>query len=202
MMIFYLTGGFMNKSVWMGVLACACVAGTGMVYAQEAGKVIADGMKVKFDYTLTVDKEQVETTQGKTPLEYVQGKQMLIPGLEKELAGLKAGDAKTVVVKPEDGYGPVRPEALKEIDNAKLPKDITPKVGMVLEMQDPEGNAYPAMVKEVKEKTFVLDFNHPLAGKELNFDVKIVSVEVAPPAPAAPAVPAAPVAAPAAEVKK
>ena len=177
----------MNKMLFMGAFAAACVLGAGVVHAE----VVADGMKVKFDYTLTVDKEKVETTEGKQPLEYVHGKEMLIPGLEKELAGLKAGDAKTVVVKPEDGYGPVRPEAVREMDKEKLPKDITPQVGMVLEMQDPDGNAYPAMIKEIKDKTFMLDFNHPLAGKELQFDVKIVSVEPAP------VVPAAPVAAPA-----
>ncbi len=187
----------MNKVVLMGMLTSVCVFGAGFVYAQGADKVVADGMKVKFDYTLTVGTEQVETTQGKEPLEYVHGKSMLIPGLEKELAGLKAGDAKTVIVKAEDAYGPVRPEALREIENTKLPADITPKVGMVLEMQDPEGNAYPAIVKELKEKTFILDFNHPLAGKELKFDVKIAAVDVAPvvaeaPAVAAPTTPVAP----------
>lgn len=183
----------MNKVVLMGVLAGVagfCVLGAGFVYAQASDKVVADNMKVTFDYTLTVGTEQVETTQGKEPLEYVQGKNMLIPGLEKELAGMKVGETKTVIVKAEDAYGPVRPEAIREIDNEKLPKDITPKVGMVLEMQDPEGNAYPAVVKEVKDKTFILDFNHPLAGKELKFDVKIDSIEPAPVVAEAPAVPA------------
>jgi FKBP-type peptidyl-prolyl cis-trans isomerase 2 len=183
----------MNKVLLMGALMGVCVLGAGFAYAQAADKVVADGMKVKFDYTLTVGTEQVETTKGKQPLEYVQGTKMLIPGLEKELAGMKAGDTKVVTVKSEDAYGPVRPEALREIEKTKLPKDITPAVGMVLEMQDPEGNAYPAVVKEVKDKTFILDFNHPLAGKELKFDVKIVSVDVAPVVPAAPVV-AAPVA--------
>ncbi len=171
----------MNKMLCMGMFVAAFVFGSGVAQAQ----VVADGMKVKFDYTLTVDKEQVETTEGKQPLEYVHGKEMLIPGLEKALAGLKAGDTKTVIVKPEDAYGPVRPEAVREMDKEKLPKDITPQVGMVLEMQDPDGNAYPAMIKEVKDKTFMLDFNHPLAGKELTFDVKIVSVEPVPAAPVA-----------------
>ncbi len=190
----------MNKVVLMGALTSACILGAGFVYAQGADKVVADGMKVKFDYTLTVGTEQVETTQGKQPLEYVHGKKMLIPGLEKELVGMKAGDTKTVTVKSEDAYGPVRPEAVREIENTKLPKDITPKVGMVLEMQDPDGNAYPAVVKEIKDKTFVLDFNHPLAGKELKFDVKIVSVDVAPIVPEAPAVKAPEAVAP--EAKK
>ncbi|MBF0331286.1 MAG: peptidylprolyl isomerase [Candidatus Omnitrophica bacterium] len=186
----------MNKLLCVSVLAGIAFLGTGVVHAQN---VVAPGMKVKFDYTLTVDKEEVETTKGKQPLEYVDGKNMLIPGLEKELTGMKVGEAKTVMVKPEDGYGPVRPEAVREFDKTKFPADITPQVGMVLEMQDPDGNPYPAMVKEVKDKVVMLDFNHPLAGKELKFDVTIVAVEPAPAvavAPAAPQVPAVP------EVKK
>jgi FKBP-type peptidyl-prolyl cis-trans isomerase 2 len=191
----------MNKVALMGALTGFCILGAGFVFAQTSDKAVADGMKVKFDYTLTVGTEQVETTKGKEPLEYVHGQKMLIPGLEKELVGMKAGDEKTVIVKSEDAYGPVRPEALREVENTKLPKEITPKVGMVLEMQDPQGNAYPAVVKEVKDKTFVLDFNHPLAGKELKFDVKIVAVDVAPVAPEAPAVPV-PAAPAVPEVKK
>ena len=175
----------MNKVVWMGAFV-GVLLGAGLAHAQAGDKAVADGMKVKFDYTLTVGTEQIETTKGKEPLEYVHGTGMLIPGLEKELAGMKAGDTKVVTVRSEDAYGPVRPEALREIEKTKLPAEITPEVGMVLEMQDPEGNAYPAIVKEVKDKTFILDFNHPLAGKELKFDVKIAAVE---PAPAAPAVP-------------
>ena len=178
----------MNKVALMGMFMGVCVFGAGFAHAQAADKAVAAGMKVQFDYTLTVGTEQVETTKGKQPLEYVHGTNMLIPGLEKELLGMKAGDTKVVTVKSEDAYGPVRPEALREIEKTKLPKDITPQVGMVLEMQDPDGNAYPAVVKEVKDTTFILDFNHPLAGKELKFDVKIVSVDVAPAAPAAPAV--------------
>lgn len=175
----------MNKAFFFAAGLAVCVMGAGMAYAQGAAQVVADGMKVTFDYTLTVEKEQVETTQGKKPLEYVQGQKMLIPGLEKQLAGMKAGDTKMVTVSPEDAYGAVRADAIHEMDKEKLPKDIALKVGMVLEMQDPEGRAYPAVVKEIKDKTFMLDFNHPLAGKELTFDVKIVAVEPVPVAPAA-----------------
>lgn len=141
------------------------------------GGEIADGKKVSFDYTLTVDNQQVESTHGKKPLEYVQGKAMLIPGLEKKLAGMRVGDSKTITVQPEDGYGSIRSEAVREIEKSKIPRDVNPAVGMVLEMQDPQGNSYPAIVKQVKGRTIILDFNHPLAGKRLTFDVKIVSVE-------------------------
>ncbi len=132
---------------------------------------------VRFDYTLTVDNEEVESTAGKTPLEYTPGLGQLIPGLEEEMAGMKAGDAKTIVVKPEDGYGLIREDALREFPLDQFPEGMAPQVGMIFEMEDDAGNAYPATVKEIRDNVVLLDFNHPLAGKELTFDVKIVSVE-------------------------
>ncbi|MBF0485420.1 MAG: peptidylprolyl isomerase [Candidatus Omnitrophica bacterium] len=175
------------------VVALAMVAGLMMsgslVRAEDM--VITKGKLVKFDYTLTVDNKEVESTKGKQPLEYTQGQNMLIPGLEKALEGAKAGDTKKVVVKPEEGYGKVNPTLVREFDKTKLPKGMEPKVGMILEVQDPQGNAFPCTVTEVKDKVIMLDFNHPLAGKELTFDVKVVSVENAPVAPAAVAAPAA-----------
>ncbi|OGS34155.1 MAG: hypothetical protein A2293_04955 [Elusimicrobia bacterium RIFOXYB2_FULL_49_7] len=138
---------------------------------------MAEGRKVKFDYTLTVEKEVVETSQGKEPLEYNPGRGELIPGLEKEMLGMKAGDGKKVVVKPEEGYGLERQDAFRDFDRSKFPADLDPKVGMVLEMKDEKGDAFPAVVSEVGEKSVKLNFNHPLAGKELEFDVKVVAVE-------------------------
>ena len=165
----------MNKFVTGCVLATGMVFAAGLCHAEDA--VIAAGKNVKFDYSLTVDGQVVETTKGKQPLAYTQGQNQLIPGLEKEMAGMKAGDEKSIVVKPEDGYGLVRKDAFREFDKTKLPKDTEPKIGMMLELKDKDGNAYPAVISEVKDKTVMLDFNHPLAGKELKFDVKVVSVE-------------------------
>lgn len=183
------------RSLVLGAMVLGLVATTSLV--QAADVVVAKGKKVKFDYTLTVDNQVVETTEGKQPLEYNHGEAMLISGLEKEMEGMKVGDTKKVAVKPEEGYGAVDPQFVREYEKDKLPTDMKPEKGMVLEMQDPEGNAYPCVISEVKEKTVMLDFNHPLAGKELSFDVKIVGIEDAPvaapapaPAPAAAAVPA------------
>ncbi len=171
-------------------VVAAMLAGlmTTATLAQAEDAAVSKGKKVVFDYTLTVDNQTVETTNGKKPLTYNHAEGMLIPGLEKELEGMKAGESKKVVVKPEEGYGAVNPQLVREFEKSKLPADLKPEKGMILEMQDPQGNAYPAMISEVKENTVMLDFNHPLAGKELVFDVKIVSVE---PADAAAAVPAA-----------
>ena len=178
----------MKRTAVAAMMVAGLVFSGAVVQAEDV--VVAKGKKVTFDYTLTVNNETVETTQGKKPLEYTQGQGMLIPGLEKELEGMKVGDSKKVVVKPEDGYGTVNPQLVREFDRAKLPADMKPEKGMVLEMQDPQGNPYPCTISEVKDKTVMLDFNHPLAGKELTFDVKIVSIENAPVAAASQAAPA------------
>jgi FKBP-type peptidyl-prolyl cis-trans isomerase SlyD len=164
----------MNNS-FVSFLAAGVLLSAGFAHAEDA--LVAIGKKVKFDYTLTVDDKLVETSKGKSPLEYNPGRGEIISGLEKELMGLKAGDAKTVVVKPEEGYGVLRADAFREFDRSQLPKGMDPKVGMMLEMQDEKGTSFPAKLAEVKEKTVKLDFNHPLAGKTLTFDVKVVSVE-------------------------
>jgi FKBP-type peptidyl-prolyl cis-trans isomerase 2 len=164
-------------------LAAVVLAGSltmAVAAAQAEDMTVSSGKSVKFDYTLTVDNKEVESTKGKEPLEYIQGQNMLIPGLEKELEGAKAGDEKKVVVKPEEGYGVVNPSLVREFEKDKLPKGMEPQKGMILEMQDPQGATFPCTVTEIKDKTIMLDFNHPLAGKELTFDVKIVSVENAP----------------------
>ena len=116
----------------------------------------------------------------------------MIPGLERELTGMKIGGEKNVTVKPEDGYGPVSKDAFQEIPKEKLPADGL-KVGAMLTGQGPQGQPIQARVHEIKEKTVVLDFNHPMAGKTLNFDVKVVDIQPAPPPPVMkPPVPAAP----------
>ena len=166
----------MKKGFVVMLLAMGLVFPAGRVKAADDA-ASAPEKKIKFDYTLTVDKEVVETTIGKTPLEYEPGKGQLIPGLEKEMEGMKPGDTKTIVVKPEDGYGMPKTDAVREYPLEKFPQGMEPKVGMVFEMQDEAGNSYPATVKEIKDKVVILDFNHPLAGKELTFDVKIVSIE-------------------------
>jgi len=145
--------------------------------AKGAAMTIEEGKKVSFDYTLKVEGEVVDTSKGRGPLEYVHGQGQIIPGLAKELIGLKVGDEKVVEVSPEEAYGEVRKDAFRDVPKASLPKDVEPKVGMMLQMQGPGGQAVPVKISEVKEDAVVMDLNHPLAGKTLIFDVKIASVE-------------------------
>ena len=159
-------------------------------------RVVKDGMMVSLDYTLkSSEGKMLETSKGREPLKYIHGQRMMIPGLEKELTGMKVGGEKHVTVKPEDGYGKINPDAVQEVPKEKVPANAL-KVGAVLAARSPDGMVVPMTVKQIKEKTVVMDMNHPMAGKTLVFDVKVVDIQPAPPPPSAqpskPAAPAAP----------
>jgi FKBP-type peptidyl-prolyl cis-trans isomerase SlyD len=146
-------------------------------FAQNA--TVQPGSEVSFDYTLTDDGGKVvDSSKGKEPMPYVHGKGQIIAGLEKELAGMAVGAEKKVTVKPEDAYGPVDPRAFQEIPKETLPPEAL-KVGTMLMAQAPSGQGVPVRVHEIKDSTVVMDFNHPLAGKTLSFDVKITDIKVA-----------------------
>jgi len=164
----FLTGGVMLLVVGMLSLGA---------YADDM--VIGPGKKVTLDYTLTVDNKQVETSVGKAPLSYVVGSRNIIPGLESQLNGMRINEEKVVNVAAKDAYGEVDPKAFKEFPKTALPQGMDPKVGMVLQATAPDGSKFPAVITEIKDDKVVLNFNHPLAGKDLTFKVKILNIEKA-----------------------
>ncbi len=140
---------------------------------------IREGSQVALEYTLSDETGAViESNKGKQPLSYIHGKSQIIPGLEKELSGMKVGEEKKIQVKPEDGYGPVNPDAFQEIPKDKLPPEAL-KVGTMLMAQGPKGEGVPVRVHEIKDMTVIMDFNHPMAGKTLSFDVKVSEIKTA-----------------------
>jgi FKBP-type peptidyl-prolyl cis-trans isomerase 2 len=156
-----------------GLAAAAVLPAIGLA-APAAGPTVEAGRKVSFEYTLTLpDGSVVESNVGGKPFAYEQGKGQIIPGLEKALRGLKAGDSKKVTVPPEDAYGPVRAEAQREVPLARIPEEAR-KAGSMLAA---EGFPGSIRVAEVRKDTALLDFNHPLAGKTLTFDVHILTVQ-------------------------
>lgn len=139
--------------------------------------VITNGSTVSIEYTLTVDGQVVDTSDNRGPLTYKQGSGQIIPGLEKQLTGLKAGEEKSVVVPPAEAYGEIDPGAVQKVPLTTLPKDLKLEPGMALAMQGNDGQQFPVTVKEVDGEQVTLDLNHPLAGKTLQFQVKVVKVE-------------------------
>jgi FKBP-type peptidyl-prolyl cis-trans isomerase SlyD len=140
---------------------------------------IQDGSIVSIEYTLTDQEGKViDTNAGKEPLTFIQGAGQIVSGLEKELHGMKTGEQKKVQVKPEDGYGMPSQQAFQELPRETIPAEAQ-KAGVSLMAKGPDGRAIPIRVHEVKEKTVVVDFNHPLAGKTLNFDVTIKDIRAA-----------------------
>ncbi len=139
--------------------------------------MITDGSKVSLEYTLYLEDGTVaDTNVGKAPLKFEQGSNMIIKGLEAGLAGLKAGDTKKVTVGPEEAYGATDTTAYREVPKDKIPADAL-KPGVVLQASGEDGKGIPVVVREIKEDTVVLDFNHPLAGRTLTFDVKVLDVQ-------------------------
>jgi FKBP-type peptidyl-prolyl cis-trans isomerase SlyD len=139
---------------------------------------IEHGSTVLLEYTLKDDDTGtvLDTNKGGSPISYTQGEQQIIPALERQLTGLHAGDEKKVVLKPEEAYGTVDPSAQTEVAKELLPQDAL-GVGKRLMARDASGEERPVTIKEVKDKTVVLDLNHPLAGKTLSFDIKVLSVD-------------------------
>ncbi len=143
-------------------------------YAQDS---VGDGKRVSLEYTLTLeDKTVIDSNVGETPLVYTHGTSQIVPGLEKQLAGLKAGDTKKVEVSPGEGYGEVDPNRFQEVPKENIPEEAR-GVGKKLQGRSPDGQMMFAQVTEVKEKTVIVDLNHPLAGKKLFFDIKVLNIE-------------------------
>ena len=141
---------------------------------------IKKGDKIKVEYTGTFEDGKVfdSTTHGDHthPIEFEVGAKQLIKGFDDAVVGMAVNEEKSIKVTPEEAYGERREELSTEIPRDKLPKEPEPKVGMALMMNSPEGQQFPAVRKSVNEEKIIVDLNHPLAGKTLNFKIKIVEI--------------------------
>jgi FKBP-type peptidyl-prolyl cis-trans isomerase SlyD len=143
--------------------------------AQES-KVIENGSTVSIEYTLTIDDgREVDTNVGDEPLVYTAGAEQILPALDNALMGMAAGDSKSVTLEPQQGYGAVDPSLMLEVELARLPEDARVE-GTPLVASDDQGRQVRVRVHEIRDETAVLDYNHPLAGETLRFDVKVIDV--------------------------
>jgi FKBP-type peptidyl-prolyl cis-trans isomerase SlyD len=140
-------------------------------------QMIRNGQKVSLEYTVFLeDGTQVDSNVGEDPLVFVLGSHQVFPALEQALLGLKIGDTKQITLKPEEAYGHVVNDAYREVPLETIPA-VYRKEGAVLGLQDPSGGVYPIRVHQIKGEKVVLDFNHPLAGRSLRFDVKVIHAD-------------------------
>jgi FKBP-type peptidyl-prolyl cis-trans isomerase SlpA len=137
---------------------------------------VTENSNVKVHYTGKFEDETVfdtSLTEGREPLSVELGKGLLIPGFEKALYGLKVGEKKTINIPSDEAYGPIRTEMVQEVEKQLVPEGI--EVGQVLTAEGPQGPMAVTVV-EIKETTVVLDANHPLAGKDLIFDLELLEI--------------------------
>ncbi len=134
---------------------------------------VDDGQVVSMDYVLKVDGKVVDSSEAGNPLQFIQGMGHIIPGLEHELYDMKIGENKKVVVLPKDGYGEVDAEAFMDVPRDSFPTDVPLEKGTELELREQSGHTMLARIDTVSDENIRLNMNHPLAGKELHFDVTI-----------------------------
>lgn len=136
---------------------------------------VSNGKIITLEYTVKFEDGQiVDTNVGGDPLTYTQGAHQIIRGVESAVEGMEVGQTKQAIVPPTEGYGDRDPNALHEIPKEKVPQEA--KVGTQLHGKDATGREIRPVVSAIKEDTVVLDFNHPLAGRTLHFDLKVVSI--------------------------
>lgn len=143
---------------------------------------IIDGAVALIHYTLTNDQGEVlDSSEGGDPLPYLHGARNIVPGLEKELTGMKVGGSKDVDVAPEEGYGVVNPAMIQTVARAQFPPEADVEPGVQFLMQGDNGQSMPIWVTKVENEMVTIDANHPLAGQTLHFAVTIAGVREATP---------------------
>jgi peptidylprolyl isomerase len=133
--------------------------------------------KVTVHYTGKLDDGTVfDTSKDRDPLEFTIGAGQVISGFENGVIGMAEGDNKSVTLKPQDGYGNVRDDLIIEVNKSDIPANIEVAVGQQLQINRPDGQTIPVTVAAVSDEKVTLDANHPLAGKNLTFDIELVKI--------------------------
>jgi FKBP-type peptidyl-prolyl cis-trans isomerase 2 len=145
---------------------------------QQAKK--GDKVKIHYHGRLT-DGTTFDSSEGREPLAFELGGGMVIAGFDDGVTGMTIGEKKTVNIPATEAYGEKNEEMILEFPKTQFPEDMTPEIGMQLNMSNSQGQNFPVVIVEVREEVVILDANHPLAGKELIFDLELVEIEGASP---------------------
>jgi FKBP-type peptidyl-prolyl cis-trans isomerase 2 len=135
------------------------------------------GSTVKVHYTGKLEDGTIfDSSKERAPLEFTIGEGTVIPGFEAAVIGMQPGESKSATLPPEDAYGERRSDRLLTVDREQLPDDMDPEVGQQLELKQPDGRKVPVTVARVSDSDVTLDANHPLAGRELAFEMELVEI--------------------------
>lgn len=135
------------------------------------------GDTVKVHYTGRLDDGAVfNSSKGREPLEFTLGKGQLIKGFEDAVVGMSLGESKTAKIPLDEAYGPRRDELVLRIPREQFPPNIEPSEGLILNLRQPNGNVINVAITEVSHEAVTFDANHPLAGKDLIFDIELVEI--------------------------
>ena len=136
-----------------------------------------DGDTVKVHYTGTLeDGTEFDTSVQGSPLEFTLGGGQVIPGFALAVLGMAANESKTVTISADQAYGPHRTEMVLVVERDKFPPNITPAVGQELEVRQPDDRRVRVVVTQISEQEVTLDANHPLAGKDLIFEIELLEI--------------------------
>jgi len=139
---------------------------------------VKDGNTVKVHYTGTLkDGSVFDTSAEREPLEFKLGEGQLIPGFEKAVIGMEEGESTEIDIPVKEAYGEAREDLIINVPKDQLPDDVEPEVGMQLQVNQPDGQPVPVRVAEITDDELKLDANHPLAGKDLSFEIEVVEVK-------------------------
>jgi len=132
---------------------------------------------VKVHYTGKLDDGTVfDTSENREPLQFKIGEKKLIPGFEEAVIGLEVGQSKTINIPSDEAYGPHRKEMVFQVNRSDFPENVDLKIGQQFQMQQKEGRAFVVTIMQIVEDKVVLDANHPLAGKDINFEIKLIEI--------------------------
>lgn len=133
--------------------------------------------KVKIHYKGTLSNGEVfDSSEGREPLEFTLGSGQVIPGFDAGVTGMAIDESKTINIPAAEAYGEPNPQLVQQVEKTQLPAEIKPEVGMQLMSQSPDGQQIPLVITEVEEATITVDANHPLAGKDLTFELTLVGI--------------------------
>ena len=163
--------------ILLGILLLGAILISGCNAEQNAAQA-KNGDIVQVDYTGTLENGTVfDTSVGREPLNFTLGEGKMIPKFEEAVLGMKIGESKTFTIPADDAYGPYRDDLILVVNREDLPTDLDPEVGQQLQMTQPDGGTSVGTVTNATDTTITVDFNHPLAGEDLTFEIELVSIQ-------------------------